>query len=344
MAGDSGRVSAWIDDRLGWSERTAALAERRVALHRVEYYIGGTALFLFLVQVVSGVLLLMHYHPNAADAHQSVIVISGALPFGSLIRGVHLWSSDLLVLSLIVHVFVMMLRRSFRMPNELVWVAGLFALAIAGAAAFTGSLLVWSQWSYEQARVASAVMGKVPLIGEWIHRFLLGGDTVSAATLNRAYGFHAGILPASMTVVVLFHVLLTRKRADRETEDKTKTIPLYPDFVVRQLTVWVGVLLLVVSLAVFWQRSPGEVADPAAAAGEGTGPPWYLASLHQIVRWAPAEILGMEGTRFVVGTMVVLFLLAPLLPLADRRGSRETLAVASLLLVAMLVLTFYGLR
>jgi quinol-cytochrome oxidoreductase complex cytochrome b subunit len=337
-------MGSWIDDRLGWSERTAALAERRVPLHRVEYYVGGTALFLFLLQVLSGVLLLMHYHPSATEAHQSVMVISGALPFGSLIRGLHMWSSDLLVLALIAHVFVMLLRRSFRAPSELLWVGALFALAIAGAAAFTGSLLVWSQWSYEQARVASAFMGKVPVIGSWIHRFLLGGDMVSAATLNRAYGFHAGILPAAMTTVVLFHVVVARKRRAAEPEAQGRTIPLYPDFVVRQLTVWAGVLLLVVSLAVFWQRVPGLAANPAGPAGEGAGPPWYLASLHQIVRWAPADILGMEGSRFVVGTMVVVFLLAPLLPLADRRGSRETLAVASLLLVALLILTFYGLR
>ncbi len=336
----NGSVPAWFDERLGLSQTLATLRKHRVASGRLDYAFAVAALGLMVAQVLSGVLLMMHYRPNAPDARQSVLHISSQVPFGSLVRGVHLWASDLLIFALLGYLFSMLVMRTYRRPRELLWTAGVIVMFLAIALAYTGSMLPWSSASLTQAQVGAALSRRVPLIGEWLSRFMLGGETTTGETLLRAYGFHVAVLPATMTFVVMLHrILLSGYAAGRPRPSDDASIPLYPHFIARAAWLWTLLLLMVVSLAIFVPRPTGDPLVLANAAAQGVRPAWYLLALHDLLRIAPSTMLGIEGARFVVGATTAALIAVLLLPLIDRRGSRVTIYLAWAMLAVVVLLT-----
>lgn len=331
-------VGFW-NDRLGWSRLVAGLATHRAPRRSFVFYLGGITLFLLLMQVASGILLVLYYQPEAALAHASVERISNEIPYGNLIRNAHLWAGDLFVASIFAHLFTIIVRRTYRPPHELSWISGMIAMVLGIGLAFTGTILPWSQRAYAHARVGSELAGYVPLIGGWLKGFLRGGDEVTSSTLGHAYGFHVAALPAALTLLITFHLFfLARKPADVEARAPADTIPLYPDFLVRQAAALTGVFVMVITLAIFWDRALGAAANPAAPSSAQAQPPWYFLPVHQIVRMAPKQLLGIDGARFLVGAACFLAVLALALPFIDRRGSRVTAWFAWGLLLTLLLL------
>jgi quinol-cytochrome oxidoreductase complex cytochrome b subunit len=344
MASASPSLKRWIGDRSGWAAIKAGLASRRVQGSNPAYYVGGLLLFLLLLQLGSGVLLLLHFQPSADQAHQSVAFIIGGIPYGALIRAVHLWTSDLLVFGVIVQLFSVAIRRTFRSPNELLWVSGLIAFFILLCLAFTGAVLPWSQNAYTQARVASEIVGQTPLIGPTLRALMRGGDEVTTATLRHAYGFHVAVLPAALTFLMIAHGMFLRRRgAHADYTTKNGAIPIYPDFLVRMAAVMTAALVIVISLATFVERPLGEAAEVAAAAPEGARPPWYLLFVHELLMRAPRELLGVPSAKFIVGAGGLVALLAFFVPFFDRRGSRVTSAIAGVLLLGLILLSIHAL-
>ena len=340
MSADDRSTPGFFSDRLGWGEIVGSLSAHRAPARSFFFYLGGITLFLLGLQVASGVLLALYYRPDPSQALASVERIAGEVPYGDLVRGVHAWASDLFVASLIAHVFTILVRRSYRPPHELNWLAGAAAMAVGVMLAFTGAVLPWNQAAYTHARVASDLARFVPVVGTWLSRFMRGGDEVTGATLGHAFAFHVAALPAALTAGVALHLfLLSRKPALAPEDEKVETIPLYPDFLVRQGVAWIGVLVVVMSLAIFVDRPLGEAADPRIPSPVGAHPPWYFLPFHQIVRTAPHELLGIEGPRFLVGAACFFGALGLLLPFLDRKGSRLVAWLAWILLVALCLLT-----
>lgn len=339
-----GGQTGWLSDRLGLGDIARALSARRVPGRHLWHYLGGASLMLLLVQVVSGILLLLYYEPSTSRAFDSVSRIAGEIPYGNLIRGVHLWASDLFVAAAILHVVAVVIRRSYVAPRELGWLTGGLALIVGVLLAFTGAILPWSQRAYTQARVASELAGHTPLLGEWLKRFLRGGEEVSASTLGHAFGFHVAALPAMATLVVALHLFVLRQKERAVAEEAPEVaIPIYPDFLLRQAALWTLVLIILLTLATFAPRALGEAADPRLATPADAGPPWYFLWAHQIIRGAPREILGVPGPRFVAGASGLLAAAAALLPFLDKRGSKVPSYVASGLFVVLALLTAYAL-
>ncbi|MEZ4219419.1 MAG: cytochrome b N-terminal domain-containing protein [Polyangiaceae bacterium] len=334
----------WLEQRLGRASTTPSPREVLIPNRSVMHYLGGIALFLFLLEVASGILLLLPYRPDPDHAHESIIAIIGRIPYGGLVRGVHYWASQLFIGVLLGLVVGMLVLRRFRAPRELVWLAGLALLLLGIGMAFTGTILPWSQSAYLQALVSSELLGKTPLIGGWLERILRGGSQVSSWTLHHAYGFHTGVLPAVCTLIIAIHVWLIRgaARSAAETEPEDG-VPIYPDFVVRLAAVCTGVLVVVISLATFAAPELGTAADLRVAAPEHVRPPWYFLFLHQLVRSAPAKLLGVESASFIMGALGLVGLGAVILPFVDRRGSRITLALSLILIALCLILSAYAL-
>ncbi len=334
-------VSRWFSERLGTSALRDRARERLVPRNTPTHYLGGLLLFLFLVQVLSGILLLLPYRPSPTEAHASIINIVGRVPYGSLVRGVHLWASHLFVVVLGAQIFSMMLLRRFTPPRELVWLSGLVLLGLGVGMAFTGAILPWNQNAYLQALVSSKMAGETPLIGHFLERFLRGGEEVSNWTLHHAFGFHVGVLPATVTLIIALHVFFvirSTRAAGAPVVDEPR-VPLFPDFAVRLAVLCTGALVLVITLATFKEPALGVAANPTLPAPAGIAPPWYFLFLHQILKVTPAHLLGVEGSKFVGGglSLVVLGLVA--LPFVDKRGSRFSFWAALTLLVIWLVLT-----
>ena len=332
-------MMSWLSDRVGWRDVVAKLAVHRVPRRGFVFYVGSITLFLFAVQIVTGVLLVLYYQPDPETAYASVQRITGGeIPYGHLVRNVHLWSSDLFVVSVMVHLFTILARRSFRPPHELSWISGLISLVLGVGLAFTGAVLPWSEGAYANALVGSGLARNVPIVGESLMRFMRGGQDVGAGTLGHAFGFHVAALPAALTMLVAMHLFFLSRKPAALPDPKADTIPLYPDFFVRQGVAFTGVTVLLMTLATFADRPLGAAADPRAAP-VGMRPPWYFLPFHQIVRAAPRELLGVDGARFIVSAGCLLGLVALALPFIDQRGSKVTAWVAWGLLVVLLLLT-----
>src|SRR6187399_3094628 len=147
-------------------------------------------LFLFGVQVFTGILLLLYYRPSAAEAYESVQFIVTQVPFGWLIRNIHSWSANLLILAAFAHFFSVFFLKSYRKPREMTWVSGILLLFLMLAFGFSGYLLPWNELSFFATKVGTGIAGAVPLVGDSLMRFLRGGDDVTGATLSRFYALH----------------------------------------------------------------------------------------------------------------------------------------------------------
>ena len=185
-------LSRFLSVRLGASAELTALRERQVAARDPTRYLAFVLLFVFLLATASGILLLVEYWPGPDRAHDSIVNIMGRVPFGDLVRGVHVWSSQLLVAGLILQVILYVATRRYAAPRELVWLSLLALLALAVGLAFTGSILPWTQGAYLQARVSSDLASHTPLVGDFLGRLLRGGREVDSWTLHHAFAFHVG--------------------------------------------------------------------------------------------------------------------------------------------------------
>ena len=153
-------------------------------------------LFLFMVQVSTGILLLLYYRPSAEEAFESVQFLMAEVQFGWLIRSIHAWAANLMIFTLFVHLFSVLLLKAYRPPREVTWFSGVALLGLAMGFGFTGYLLPWNELAYFATKVGTEITGAVPVVGPFLGRLLRGGDDVTGATLTRFYGIHVAILPA----------------------------------------------------------------------------------------------------------------------------------------------------
>ena len=175
------------------------------------YYLGGMALFLFMVQVVTGVLLALYYKPSPDQAFESVRAIMTEVNFGWLIRSAHSWSANLLIGVLFLHLLTTYMMRAYRRPREITWVTGVLLLALFMAFGFSGYLLPWNELAFFATRVGTAIVGVVPVIGNQLLLLARGGENVTGDTLARFYALHVVILPLLTLGLLGVHLFLVQK-------------------------------------------------------------------------------------------------------------------------------------
>src|SRR3989338_2486290 len=207
------RLLAWIEERTGLSVLAELARKKRVPRHRHTfwYYLGGMTLFLFGVQVGTGILLLLYYRPSAEEAFESIQFLMTEVQFGWLIRSIHAWAANLMILTLFVHLFSVLLLKAYRPPREVTWFSGMALFGIALGFGFTGYLLPWNELAYFATKVGTEITGAVPLVGGFLLRLLRGGDEVTGATLTRFYGIHVAVLPLLVTALLGLHLFLVQK-------------------------------------------------------------------------------------------------------------------------------------
>jgi len=349
-------VAGWLDDRLGFRQVFVPLAKKKtvpVHRHTVWYYLGGMALFLFFLQVGTGILLLFYYRPSAGEAYESVQFLMSEVEFGWLIRSIHAWGANLMIFTVFIHLFSVLLMKAYRPPREISWVSGVFLLFLALGLGFTGYLLPWNELSFFATRVGTEIPGVIPIVGDFVREVLRGGEDVTGATLTRFYALHVSVLPGLTFLLITLHVYLVQRQGmsvppsvEREGGRK-RSIPFVPDFLLRDLVGWLMALAVLAAAAAFFPAELGEKADPFAPAPEGIRPEWYFMFMFQTLKYLPGRIAGIEGEllgvlAFGLGAVVLVFV--PFLDRASARGERGTLwrnvALAGLLYI--LVLTWLG--
>jgi cytochrome b6 len=325
-------IIRWLDDRIGWSEIREFLSHKTVPLHRytVFYYLGGMTLFFFLVQVCTGVLLMLYYRPSAEEAFESIEFLVTAVPFGWLVRSIHAWSANLMVFFAVLHLVSVYFMKAYRPPRELTWVTGVLLLFLALGFGFSGYLLPWNQLSFFATRVGTDIAGVVPVVGNFILRFLRGGDRVTGATLSRFYGWHTAILPAITFSVLTVHLALVQIKGmsvPATVEDEVKRRPpmrFFPHFALRDLSGWIFALGVLAALAAFLPWELGEKADPFAPAYANIRPEWYYIFMFQTLKLVPGgEIFGVEYEAIPIVLFGVAGALLMAVPFLDRGAARD---------------------
>jgi cytochrome b6 len=300
-------VGRWLDERLALESVRTLIAHKTVPKHSstLWYYFGGITLFLFGIQVATGILLLLYYRPTVAEAYESVQFIMTDVQFGWLIRSIHSWSANLMVLTAFIHMFSVVFLHAYRRPREVTWLSGIALLGLTLAFGFSGYLLPWNTISFFATRVGTDMAEAVPLIGGWMARFLRGGDEVGGATLTRFFGIHVAILPGITTVLILLHLALVQRHGmstppsveqDHKASGKAApSIPFVPNFVARELMSWYASLGVLGCLAALFPWELGDKADPFAAAPAGIRPEWYFLAPFYTLKLIPSHIGPIEG-------------------------------------------------
>lgn len=213
------RVYAWLDERLGLQAMYDNLLDRPEPLGNWWNTLGSASLFLFLLQGVTGIFLMVYYTPSPDHAYDSIQYIMEGVAFGWLIRGIHHWGATLMVLVVFIHMLRVFATASFKYPRELTWLVGIGLLLLTLGMGFTGYLLPWNQKSYFATVVGTEIAGSVPFIGEFILKSLRGGPDLSALTLQRFFAAHIWILPGLLAALIGVHLYLIIRHGESAYPD-----------------------------------------------------------------------------------------------------------------------------
>lgn len=319
----------WIDERVELRDLIEFMGKKYVPVHEhsVWYYLGGVSLFLFIIQVLTGILLLLYYKGGEELAFESIQFIMSKVQFGWLIRSIHSWAANLFILAAVIHMFSVYFTKAYRKPREITWLTGMAMLGLGMGFGFSGYLLPWNELAFFATKVGTDIAGVVPVIGKPIMILLRGGEDVTGATLSRMFGFHVAIFPGLFVVFLGIHLLLVQRQGMSEPigfenePDSQRTMPFFPNFLLRDLLLWLLVLNVIAILAVLFPWELGQKADPFAPAPSGIKPEWYFLFMFQTLKYIPAQVLFVDGE--VLG--ILLFGLAgviwTLVPFWDRKSS-----------------------
>jgi len=348
-------IQSWLDERFGLSIITKFLKEKTVPQHKhsIWYYTGSAILLFFTIQIITGFMLVFYYKPTPEGANESVARIMTEVPLGWIIRSVHSWSASFMIAFVFIHLLSPWLSKSYRKPRELTWMSGVFLLVFSLLSGFTGYLLPWDDLSLSATKVGTDIPRSIPLVGVWVTKFLRGGEDVTGDTLTRFFGFHVSIIPVFMFILLAVHIYLIQKQgmslplSAEAKKEKVREIPFWPNFVYREMIVWLLLLGILFSLAIFFPPSLEKAAELMAPAPEGIKPEWYFLFLFQTLKIFPAKIFFLPGDTLAVLLILLAGILFFSLPLidnkpAERKGKIITI-IALVLIVYAVVMTVWSL-
>ena len=346
----------WINDRVQMDDLIEFLGKKYVPqhTHSVWYYFGGVTLFLFIIQVLTGIMLLLYYKGSEAQAFESVQFIVSKVDFGWLVRSIHSWAANLFILAAMIHMFSVYFERAYRRPREITWLTGMLMLFLGFAFGFSGYLLPWNELAFFATKVGTDIAGVIPVVGKPIMIFLRGGEDVTGATLTRFFGFHVAVFPGIFTVLLGIHLILVQRQGMSEPlgsettpPGEKKTMPFFPNFLLRDLLLWLIVLNILAILAVFFPWELGVKADAFAPAPAGIRPEWYFLFMFQTLKYIPAQLWIVDGEIVGILLFAIGGILWTLVPFWDRQSSvgkrnRMVTYVGIIVVVYIIVLTILG--
>jgi len=364
LAGKTG-FRAWLNKRLPVDEfiDSQLIGYFAPKNFNIWYFFGALALLVFVVQILSGIFLTMHYKPSESAAFDSVEYIMREVEWGWLIRYMHSTGASFFFIVVYLHMFRAMMYGSYRAPRELLWILGTLLYLALMAEAFMGYVLPWGNMSYWGAQVIVNLFGTIPVIGPGIVEWIRGDYGIADSTLNRFFALHVIAVPFAIAFLVVMHLVALRQTGSNNPdgiEIKEKTgpngkpidgIPFHPYYTVKD-TVGVGVFLTLFCSVIFFAPTFGGLFlekpnfEPAneLSTPEHIAPVWYFTAFYAMLRAVPDQQLG---ALLMLLAIVVLFFL----PWLDRspvksiryKGWLSKIALA-LFVVSFVVLSYLGLK
>lgn len=313
-----GRLRNWLDHRTGLET-----AMRNLLYHEIpgsstwHQVFGSIALFLFLVQAFTGILLAFNFAPTPGDAYYSLRYIITQVPAGQLIRGLHHWGATMMIVAVVLHMVQVFVYGAYKKPREATWMAGVVLLLLTLAYGLTGYLLPWDNRAYWGTVVSTQIAGQAPLLGPYLSRLLgtQSGGGVGVVTFARFFGLHVLILPPFTTLLIVFHVYLVRKHG--VTPIPGDTLPpkrFFPDQVLKDTAAIFIAFAVLWAMALFARAPLERLADPTDTSYIPR-PDWYFLFLFQLLKFFKGSLEPVGSVVLPTLAILVLFLV----PVLDRK-------------------------
>ncbi len=340
-------VSQWWQSRVPLSgAQLITLTNEPVPNHMKRWWfcLGGTPAYLFVIQVVTGIVMAFYYQASASSAYDSVHYITHQVAFGWYFRSLHKWAAAFMIAAVILHQMRVYFTGAYRAPRELNWVVGMFLLLCTLMLGFTGYSLVFEQLSYWGATVGANIADTVPVVGGVLKNLMLGGDEYTARTLPRMYVVHAAILPAALVALLAIHITLIRLHGvtelefGDEPEGAAGHFNFFPDHIYTELIIGLILMVVLSVLATIEPAGLGPKADPMNTP-EIIKPEWFF---YATFRWLKL----FSGTFAVLSMGLIVFVMViwPWLDALLRRLTRRediSVWIGIVVALAMIVMTTY---
>jgi ubiquinol-cytochrome c reductase cytochrome b subunit len=327
----------WLDHRTGIQTAVRKfLYEEIPASSGWHQVFGSVAMFLFMVQAFTGIMLAFNYAPTPGEAYNSLRYILTELTCGRLMRGLHHWGASMIIVVVVLHMVQVFLYGAYKKPREATWMVGVVLLLVTLAYGLTGYLLPWDNRAYWGTVVATQIAGQAPVLGPYLSRLLGGEGAIGVVTFARFYGLHVLLLPPATILLVVLHVFLVRKHgvAPMPGDEAVPKKKFYPEQVFKDTVAIFVAFVVLFTLAVAVRVPLEQLADPTDTSYIPR-PEWYFLFLFQTLKLfsGPLEVVG----SVVLPGLAVLALI--LVPFIDRsrmvKVTRRTAALAFVLLAAI---------
>jgi len=289
----------WLDNRTGYRQLTKeALYEPIPGGARWRYVWGSCLSFAIVIQFITGIFLWMAYSPSAQTAWESVYYIQHEMQGGWLLRGIHHWTAQVMTILLVLHLMQVLIDGAYKAPREINFWTGLILLQLVLALSLTGYLLPWDQKGYWATKVATNLMGMVPVVGDQVQRLVVGGNDYGHHTLTRFFALHAGVLPFLVIALIGAHIYFFRRHGIHTKKPHRKPDGMFwPDQVLMDAVACLAVLATVLVLAFHFKGA--HMSAPANPAESFPArPDWYFLFLFQFLKY-------FEGGKEILGAIVI---------------------------------------
>jgi len=309
---------------------------------RKTWYLGALTLGSFAMQVGTGLLLMLYYHPSIPQGYADMKDLEFVVSSGTLLRSLHRWSAHAMVFLVFVHIAKVFYRAAYRAPRELNWVLGVCLLILTLALSYTGYLLPWDQLSYWGTTVGANIISSVPWLGPKLRFYMLGGHSVNANALLRFYVLHTMILPLGLIALLGIHLWRLHKdggmyevddhgrpvfSGETEEADEKEAAQLagektlsYGDLLFREITAIEALAVVLFTMGLIWAAPLDQLANPMHTPNPAKAP-WYFTGLQELLHYFPPFVAGIILPVLIVSGLFFV----PFSPFFDNVKTREAL-------------------
>ena len=252
--------------------------------------LGGMAVLLVLLQIATGILLMLVYEPSPSQAYESILILQKDVVFGQYIRNIHYWSANILVIIVFLHLLRVYFTGAFHRPRQFNWILGLCLLFFVLVANFTGYLLPWDQLAFWAVTICTGMFEYIPGLGMWLQKAIRGGSEVGSTTLLIFFTLHTSIIPFCLILFMAFHFWHVRRAGGviipKSGDEIQKTEPNYvntiPNLVYREVAVAMVLIACIFLFSIFFDVPLADHANPGMSPNP-TKAPWYFAGIQEML-------------------------------------------------------------
>jgi len=264
--------------------------QERTLRFSLTWGLGGMAVVLVFMMFTTGLMLKFVYQPVPDRAYESIIHLQNNVLFGQLIRNIHHWSGNALLIIVFLHFLRVFLTGAFHPPRQFNWIMGLAMFLAVLTSNITGYLLPWDQLAFWAITICSGMLEYIPGIGEWLQSLIRGGSDIGPATLSIFFAIHTAVIPAGLLILMPFHFWRVRKAGglvvprtpDEDPSSRGDSVPTIPNLILRELVVAVVLIALIMVTAVIFNAPLGAKANPGLSPNP-TKAPWYFAGIQELL-------------------------------------------------------------